>query len=76
MTEYTTEQKQQVTEWLTNLSHRHLTALAAQNKLVSWANMTSAQLVKALEVKSDIQRDALEMVNKGIKTHGESVQSG
>lgn len=71
MTKYTTEQKQQVTEWLTNLSTRHLTALASQHKIVEYANKTPKHLVDALAEKSEVQLQALEMVNKGIKTHGE-----
>jgi hypothetical protein len=70
------DQKQQVQDWLANLPMRHLIALASQHKLVSYANKPRKHLVEELEVKGDVQQQALEMIQKGIKTHGEGVQSG
>jgi hypothetical protein len=70
------DQKQQVQDWLVNLPMRHLIALAAQNKIVEYANKPPKQLVAELEQKSDVQLQALEMIQKGIKTHGEAVRSG
>ncbi len=72
----TTEQKQQVTDWLIALPFRHLIALAVQQKISEYANRTPRYLVETLSEKPDVQLQALEMIEKGVKTHGQSVRSG
>ena len=58
-----TDQVAQVQNWLVNLPTRKLIALAAQHKLVSYANKTRRQLVSELEEKRDVQQRALEEIH-------------
>ena len=60
------EQKQQaITEWLTNLSTRHLIALAAQQKIAEYANRPHKYLIEVLSKNPEVQLQALDMLSRG-----------